>query len=227
MIDLHTHILPGMDDGAPDMETALQMLSMEAEQGIDTVALTPHYYRSKEKPAEFLARRAEAMKALRAEATGPKLILGAEVAYAPGMAEWPELEELCYEGTKILLIEPPMAPWNDDLFTQLYQIEGRRGITPMIAHVERYLSLQDKKTIHRLFGMDLPLQISAVGMQCILGRRKLINLLVDHGALLISDCHDTQFRPPNLAEATKRLERRVGKGLAAQILKNADEILSL
>lgn len=227
MTDLHTHILPRMDDGAPDVETALQMLSMEAEQGVDIVALTPHFYRSKEKPAEFLARRAEAMETFKAVATGPRLVLGAEVAYAPGMAEWPELEELCYEGTKILLVELPAAPWNDELFSQLYQIEGRRGITPMIAHVERYFGLQDKRATQRLLSMDLPMQVSAVGLRCMLGRRRLINLLLDHGAMLISDCHDTEFRPPNLAEATKRLECRLGKELTAQILANGDEILAL
>lgn len=227
MTDLHTHILPGMDDGAPDLETALQMLSMEAEQGVDTVALTPHYYRSQEKPAEFLARRAEVMEAFKAVATGPRLVLGAEVAYAPGMAEWPELEDFCYEGTRILLVELPVTPWNDDLFSQLYQLEGRRGITPMIAHVERYFGIQDKRAIRRLLDMEIPLQVSAVGLRCILGRRWPLSLLLNHGALLISDCHDTKYRPPNLAEATKRLECRLGKEIAARIIKNGDEILLL
>ena len=64
MIDLHTHILPRMDDGAKTVEEALQMLRAEAEQGVEAVALTPHYYRTKEQPTAFLTRRREAMDQL-------------------------------------------------------------------------------------------------------------------------------------------------------------------
>ena len=53
MIDLHTHILPGMDDGAKDTATSLQMLRMERDQGVDTVVLTPHYYRHRESAEDF------------------------------------------------------------------------------------------------------------------------------------------------------------------------------
>ena len=58
MIDLHTHILPKMDDGASSSDLSLEMLRMEAEQGVDTVVLTPHFYREKEDPSSFLQRRA-------------------------------------------------------------------------------------------------------------------------------------------------------------------------
>jgi protein subunit release factor B len=55
MTDLHTHILPGMDDGSPDVETSIAMLRMEAEQGVHTVVLTPHFYRDRERPEHFLS----------------------------------------------------------------------------------------------------------------------------------------------------------------------------
>ena len=137
-------------------------------------------------------------------------------------------EELFVDGMiRILLVELPTTPWNDDLFGQLYQLEGRRGITPMIAHVERYFDIQDRRAIQRLIGMDLPMQISGEGLRCIFGRRRAMNLLLEHGALLISDCHDPVYRCPNLAEATKRVECRFGKEIAAKIIANGDEILSL
>ena len=60
MTDLHTHILPGMDDGAKDAAAAAAMLRMEAEQGVTGVALTPHFYRADETPERFLARRGAA-----------------------------------------------------------------------------------------------------------------------------------------------------------------------
>ena len=68
MTDLHTHILPGMDDGAKTPEESLQMLRMERDQGVDTVVLTPHFYRDRERPEWFLARRRASAEALRQEA---------------------------------------------------------------------------------------------------------------------------------------------------------------
>ena len=59
MIDIHTHILPGMDDGASTPEESLAMLRMQREQGVDTVFLTPHFHRDRENPEHFLSYMAE------------------------------------------------------------------------------------------------------------------------------------------------------------------------
>ena len=64
-VDFHSHILPGMDDGAKTPEESLQMLRMERDQGVDTVVLTPHFYRDRERPEQFLARRRASAEALR------------------------------------------------------------------------------------------------------------------------------------------------------------------
>ena len=213
MTDLHTHILPGMDDGAPDMQTALQMLIREAKQGVSTVALTPHFYRSREHIADFLIRRANAMARLQnvlKNVKHPRLILSAEVAYVPGMADWQELEELCYAGTKILLVEPPMTAGNDEMFRQLYAIEGRRGITPMIAHVERYFETQTKAHIAQLLETGFPIQVSTASLLRFRGRRRALELLTDYNAVLASDCHNTTTRPPDLDAAVRVLEKKLG-----------------
>ena len=229
MTDLHTHILPGMDDGAPDMETALQMLRMEAEQGVQAVGLTPHFYRSREQLADFLQRRdaafAQLSAAAAAEAGLPRLILGAEVAYAPGMTDWEGLECLCYEGTKILLVELPITPWNDEMFRQLYRLEGRLGITPMIAHVDRYFGCQDKKAINKLLDMELPLQVSAETLLHFMGRKNALRLLASYNGLLISDCHNTVTRPPNMGRAWAVMEKKLGQAMAAEIAAATDEAL--
>lgn len=229
MIDLHTHILPGMDDGAGDCETALQMLQTEAEQDVSTVALTPHFYRTREHAEDFLRRRKAAAENLTAAAAVqnlPELILGAEVAWAPGMTEWPELEELCYAGTRVLLVELPFTPWNDELFRQLYALEGRRGIMPMIAHVERYFGLQDKKLLRQLLEMEFPLQVSAESLLHLATRRQALRLLQQSDCVLISDCHDPVDRSPNLASAMAVVERKLGPQAAAGLMVAAEEILA-
>ena len=225
MTDLHTHILPGMDDGAPDIKTALRMLAIETKQGVTAVALTPHFYRSREHLSDFLSRRSNAAKRMETvleNVKHPKLILAAEVAYVPGMADWEELEQLCYAGTKNLLVEPPMTPWNDEMFRQLYALEGRRGITPMIAHFDRYFGVQPKARIEQLLEMGFPIQISTASLLHFRWRGKSLKMLNDYYALPVSDCHNITDRPPNMANAVQMLEKKLG-GKAAAILRQTDE----
>ncbi len=225
MTDLHTHILPGMDDGAPDIETALQMLAMEAEQGTGAVALTPHFYRDREHISDFLNRRANAMTQLQNvldRVKHPRLILSAEVCYVPGMADWQELEQLCYAGTKILLVEPPVTPWNDEMFRQLYAISGRRGITPMIAHIDRYFETQTKAHIEQLLEMGFPIQVSTAALMPFWHRRRAVELLTGYSAVLVTDCHNTTTRPPNLDAAVRILNKKLGRDVD-EILRFADE----
>ena len=228
MTDLHTHILPGMDDGAQDLKTALDMLDMLARQGVDTVALTPHFYRSREHISDFLTRRGKAWDKLLKALEGlkhPRLILSAEVGYVPGMADWPELDQLCYAGGKLLLVEPPMSPWNDEMFRQLYAIEGRRGITPMIAHIDRYFGLQPKDRIEQLLDMGFPVQAGTESLLHSVGRSKTLKLLTAYGAVPVSDCHNTDSRPPNWESALRVMAKKLGSKADA-ILQRADDFLN-
>lgn len=228
MIDLHTHILPGMDDGAPDVQISLELLQQQLAQGVDTVALTPHFYRTKEHISEFLQRRTNAMAELTSATKGrpcPHLVLGAEVAWMPGMADWPELEELCYTGTKNLLVELPFIPWQDELFRQLYSLEGRRGITPVLAHVERYADSQSKKQFRALLELGFPMQISGSFLTRFSRRRLALRLLQYPGSVLISDCHDPNYRPPILQKAMAVVEKKSGADMVNELNISARELL--
>lgn len=229
MTDLHTHILPGMDDGARSVEQALAMLQEQAKQGVTTVALTPHFYRRREETADFLIRREAAWTRL-FEATKekeyPKLLLGAEVAWTPDMSQWTDLEELCYQGTRILLVELPMMSWTDSIFRELYNMESRRGVIPMIAHLDRYLHLQKKRDIERILEMGYPVQVSAESLSHFYLRKQALELLEEYDGLLISDCHNLTDRPPNLGGAMKMIEKKLGGCAAGKIAAMTDEVLS-
>lgn len=228
MTDLHTHILPGMDDGAQNVQESISMLLTEAAHGVDTVALTPHYYRNQETVAEFLARRDAAWNLLQEHTKDiecPKMILGAEVAWTPGMADMPDLDQLCYQGTKTMLVELPTTPWGDVVYHQLYRLEGRRGIMPMIAHVDRYFRLQSKRNLLRLLDMGYPIQISAEALRNLFDRGWAMNLLKYSDALLISDCHNMLDRAPNLDFGIKKLEKKMGREAAWEIMDLTDDAL--
>ena len=213
MTDLHTHILPGMDDGAKDAAAAAAMLRMEAEQGVAGVALTPHFYRADETPERFLARRGAAWERLRDSLEGetglPALVLGAEVAWTPNLDRWDELEALCLGGSRYMLLELPFAPWSGSLIDQLYNLLGKGCVTPVLAHLERYARVQKREHLRELLRMGLPIQVSA---GCLLrpgsAWRALRLIKSGRSVLVASDCHGTERRPPDLGPASRVLRSR-------------------
>lgn len=227
MTDLHTHILPGMDDGAKDAAMSLEMLREEYRQGVDVAVLTPHFYRDRETPEAFLKRRRkscevllETLMALPAEERRqlPRLILGAEVAWGPNLADWPLLDKLCINGGKNLLLELPFTPWNDQMFRQLYDLMGRTGITPVIAHVERYRKCQKKEHMEELLAMGLPVQVSAAPLLSPLSRGWVLKLLRERQAQYIaSDCHNTASRAPDLGRALDVVRGKLGEEKVASM----------
>ena len=234
MTDLHTHILPGMDDGAVSVETSLEMLRMERDQGVDTVVLTPHFYRDRERPDAFLARRLAAEKALRDTLmalpkeevrTLPRLILGAEVAWVPNLADIEQLPQMFMGHSKYLLLELPFSPWTEQMFRQLRELMDRTGATLVIAHLERYLKHQKPERIRDLLELDVLVQVSAAPLLHPLQRGNALRLLRErHAQLVASDCHDTVSRPPNLGPAGQVLRKRLGEKQWENHIRWADDL---
>ena len=162
LTDLHTHILPGVDDGAEDLEKALQMLCVQKESGVDRVALTPHFYPLQEEMEDFLEKRRQAYDLLKTqwdEQTMPQLRLGAEVHYSPRLAEL-NLQKLTLENTNYLLLELSDTVF-PALIEQVLQRMLDQGITPVLAHVERcaYFAAKPERLL-RLVEMGALAQIS-------------------------------------------------------------------
>lgn len=108
-VDFHTHILPGMDDGAKDLSVSLRMLGALRAQRVGAVALTPHFYPHRETLSAFLERRERAWQELSAAVAGggyPALLPGAEVYLTPGLAEM-DLRALSMGEAGLLLVEMP------------------------------------------------------------------------------------------------------------------------
>ncbi len=232
MVDFHTHILPGMDDGSASAQDSLALLRMQREQGVDTVVLSSHFYRERESIQTFINRRNQSMAQLRAAIadlpdgdTLPKLLVAAEVAWRPNIEQWSELDRLCIGDTKILLLELPCEPWYDVIFDSMYNLINK-GVTPLLAHLERYFSLQRKAVLEQVMSIGIPIQISTdVLLPRFFGRR-FIRLLARHSNMVLgSDCHNTTLRPPNMGQAVARLEQRLGEDATREILLRGDRLL--
>ena len=237
MTDLHTHILPGMDDGARDVSESVSLLRMEYAQGVDTVALTPHFYRQSETVGHFLQRRQTAAALLEdalsklpeeEQRKTPRLLMGAEVTLAPHMADWEQLPELCLGQTKNLLLELPFTPWTGQLIHEIYDLISRTGITPVIAHLERYLKCQRREMIHEVLSLGVPVQITGNALMHWLNRRSILSMVQKGGDWLIaSDCHRVDVRPPVMQTAVNMLKKTLEVQQVRKMLSLADELCGL
>lgn len=162
LTDLHTHILPGIDDGADDLDKALQMLRAQKASGVERVALTPHFYPLREELEEFIKKRQRACDLLLANWDGttmPQLRLGAEVHYSPSLADM-NLRNLTLDNTDYLLLE--LSDTVQPAFAEpVLQRILDQGITPILAHVERcvYFAEQPERLL-RLIEKGALAQIS-------------------------------------------------------------------
>ena len=226
MIDIHTHILHGVDDGAKDIGMSLEMLRIEKEQGIDTVVLTPHFYRDKENVDSFIARRDAAFEELKQaiadnRADFPELILGCEVAWVPNLSDIDGIERLCIGKGKYMLLELPFFPWNEMLCRQLHGLVGRTGITPVLAHMERYTRLQRPDLFDEILSMGLPVQLGADSICRFLTRGGCLRALGDWAHVVASDCHNFKSRAPKLGDAMAIVRKKLGDAAADEIIKSS------
>lgn len=234
MIDTHTHILAHMDDGAHHTSDSIDMLRAEREQGVDCVVLTSHFYATRESSESYLHRREDAsfylesvIGELSAEEQGllADRILGAEVAWHPSLLDDPNLSELCIGSTKYILIEPPVTRWDHNLISQMYDLIGCRGLTPIIAHIDRYLPMQSREVLNALYSMGIPIQISADAFLSFWLRSQALRLVQNKFAtLLISDCHGMTHRKPNIAQACAVIEKKLGQDAVKRLEDSAQQM---
>lgn len=214
MTDTHTHILPGMDDGAQTLDESLRMLRRSHAQGVDTVVLTPHFYPERESAESFLTRRTQAFAQLQAAVEGekmPRLVLGAEVAWCPGLERMENIRQLSMGQSGYLLLELPYMSWTDEQLDTVRNLLSDGGVTPVIAHVERPLHLQRRGQFQMLRQMGIPMQLSAELFRRLFGGRKALRLMEQGQWMIGSDCHNMTNRKPCMADASRYLKTRLSQ----------------
>ena len=229
LVDLHSHILPGIDDGSPDVGTSAAMLRREAEQGVDVVCATSHYYAKYSSIPAFCERRAEALERLSSVLTAelPRVLPAAEVAYFPHMEEQ-DLMPLCIQGTRTLMLEMPFSDWTG---LQLETVEAlvldcRYDV--VLVHPERFcFSKSNRHKLEKLAELPIGLQVNAGSLLRWGTRRLALDLLqMAQYPLLGSDCHNLTSRPPNLKEGRKVIMQKLGEAFLTRMDQNAQRLTS-
>lgn len=228
MLDLHSHILPKFDDGSKSTEMSLEMLRRSKQQGVDTIVSTSHFYADSESPDHFRARRAAAREHLESALTGsePDILYGAEVFYYPGISHSEEVAQLAIKGTSLIMIELPFIPWQESVFDELLSFQYYNRVNIVLAHVERYQSLQKRDMYRKLFDRPFYFQCNA---EAFTERksRKLAFELLDSGLLhfLGTDCHNITERPPNMEEAQRAVEKKFSPRMWANFSEDCAGLL--
>lgn len=228
MIDFHSHILPGIDDGSHNAEESIELLKLLHTQGVTSVVATPHFYANEQSVEVFLQRRSKAYDRLLEQCAEdvPQIRLGAEVLYYNGISRLEGLEKLCIDGTSVLLLEMPFTRWSSTVLREVLEMANNMGLTIVLAHIERYMRFQRSGVFEELMRNGVRMQVNAsYFVEHMTRRAALRQLRTGQIHLLGSDCHGIENRPPRLDAAAAVITKKYGAELLQELNGCAQSLL--
>lgn len=228
-IDFHSHILPGIDDGARDVKESVRLLDMMAEDGVDTVIATPHFYCSQQSIHGFLEKRAEAYEKLKPflRPEHPRILLGAEVLYNKALIGKEALGRLTIEGTNFMLLELPYTELDSSYAEGIETILSELDIKILTAHIERYLEFTSMESLCDILDTGLLGQINAESLVHFGSRRDCFKLIKNgYVQVMGTDMHRIERGYASYGEGAKILRKKFGSDFLAQIEENGGMILA-
>lgn len=229
--ETHCHILPGIDDGSPNIETSLKMIERLKAQGAQAIICTPHYYSDSTSLDNFLEKRDKAYHQLAGALPpdSPKLILGAEVYMSRYLFGNENLKRIKIEGTDYALIEHPFSEdFSDKACDRLVSLICDWGVTPILAHIERYGALmKHTQTLDKLLDMGCIAQvnISSLANEHRKIKKQLFKYL-ETGRITLtgSDCHNLTTRKPEYEAGAKEIISKLGRSALNRLIENANRL---
>lgn len=210
--DIHTHILPFVDDGPDDLEKSLNLLKIQKTIGIDRVFLTPHFFPEKESLEDFLKRREDSFNLIKENFESslmPEIKLGAEIRFSTEIMSL-DLKKLTLGKSDYILLELDdviYPPHINPIISELTIL----GYTPVLAHIERCLYFRkDPHLLAELIHKGALAHITAESLTSKydkgFSKAALINGYAHAAA---SDTHDLVYRKPNLPEKISTLSEDI------------------
>jgi protein-tyrosine phosphatase len=225
VIDLHSHILPGVDDGATSLAQALDMAQMAVADGIQVMACTPHFMPGVyNNDARDIAYRVDQFsRELRANGVDLQVVLGADAHIRPDFIDALRAHQIpTLNGTRYVLFEPPhdiMPQRIDDLLHNILVA----GFVPVLTHPERLRWIEKNYAMVQQLARDgVWMQVTAGSLTGRFGKRPhyWAQRMLAEGlvSILATDAHNTTSRPPLLSEAVAIAEAELGVGEAENLV---------
>jgi len=230
MIDIHTHCLPYIDDGAHDIDESISMIKDCALQGVTLCVATPHcVIHSASDVKKFLTARDDVYNKVICELEKqnvlyPKICCGAEVFLDNDVSKYSDIFDLCISGSNCLLVEIPNKHIHNRVIEWIYNLT-LKGITPIIAHIDRYLNWEE--IVHDLQGMKVIYQVNAYRFLTINGGCIIKRLLKHVDKIVVgSDMHNMKIRPCYMGKAYHKSLKKFGDITRSYFYDNSKEILN-
>ena len=232
MIDLHNHILWGVDDGSKDIEESIEMAKEAEKDGIKTIAATPHYMEGsfRESSTNILEKIQKLNRLLEEKNIDIEIIEGQEVFLSVDIIKHLDKKELItINKSKYLLIEFSMLniPTNADKMINKLM---KKGIRPIIAHPERVETIiREPSVLIPFIEMGCLTQVNAGSIKGYFGdkiKKTAIELIErDMVYIIASDAHNAHRRKPQLSEAYEKIEEIKDKEYVEKLKKTAEKII--
>lgn len=235
MIDLHLHILPGVDDGSRDMDDSLAMADLAARSGVSTLVATPHSNQMGRFENFCAPELTEAFDELKAEVKRAgipiRILCGMEIYASEDMAEKIRLGRLAsLNDSRYYLVEVPFGAPPSWIEARLQEIQAL-GITPLIAHVERYYCVQDEPLlVYNWLSEGCRIQVNKGSLFGRFGRmaEQTAHTLMENDLIscIASDAHRPDVRTPWMKDIWDYLIQHAGEHYARQMLqRNPEKII--
>lgn len=234
MVDLHCHLLPGVDDGSKNMDISLRLASEAVENGVTHALLTPHhmngrYVNHKQDVIALTNQFREQLKAYNIPLT---VFPGQEVRINGNLLDALDKDDILFAdtGNRYLMLEFPDDDVPHYTSRMIYDLQ-QRGIVPVIVHPERNTMIMDKPDLlYDLLEKGCLSQITASSYVGTFGKKveKFSQQLIDagQGYIFASDAHDLPGRKYEMQQAFQKLSREFGQEIAESYENNAESIIN-
>ncbi|GAC1347572.1 MAG: protein tyrosine phosphatase [Ktedonobacteraceae bacterium] len=226
MIDVHLHILPGVDDGPGNLDDSLSLARSLVQEGVRTAVATPHYNEDypRRSANEIYERVQSLQQTLDRHAIPLRLLAGHEALIKPGLVEDIQLGRLStLNGSRYLLLELWNSMWLPETERVIFELRAF-GVVPVLAHPERYHVIQqDSDRLRALLEQGVLTQLTAGSLVGLQGNtvRKCAETLMKRGLVncIASDAHGPGRRPPAIRQGMQVAERILGQAQAQQLIE--------
>lgn len=225
MIDIHHHLLPGLDDGARDLATSVAMVQMAVDDGITHIVATPHANHTYSYDRTGNQRLLDELRIALPADVAARITLGLGCDFHLNFENVEDAqkhrERYTINGTEYLLVELPDFNIPSRTEEVLYNLRVA-GLTPILTHPERNTTLQrSPQRLQNWIADGLLVQVTAGSVLGTFGgkAKKMAWDLLQSGSVhfIATDAHDTVRRPPKMSDARQQIEKRLGAALADKL----------
>ncbi len=217
MLDIHTHVLPGLDDGARDFDESLEIIKKYINNGYDGVIATPHHYRGRYIPSkeEIIKSRDLLLNQLKKLKIDFDIYLGNEIFFEENtINELENKEVFTIAGSRYILIEFPFLGKINYAHSLIYQIQ-LSGFMPIIAHVERYQVTEEEfEFMEKIYNAGALFQVNLSSLKDPSSKEyKLVNKILDRDMVqfVATDTHSLNKRNPDVKDELNYLKNKMGE----------------